>query len=261
MRIVPRSPFSRQSRPSTRALNTLSDALASSSNITATGAVSVTAGGNGIHFTTPNSRWVRARIIARFPGSVDESDSYSWIEVLENGDGTFADAERHGIGGSGDPTNFDFLPAYEENELYTENDSIVWMHFGYDDYVLFSRPSCCTWIFACITGGTDPYSWSEAEQLYPGSFGILANGRTGVLSAYELGGNTTVAENTYVWLAEGYKGSSTKYSFYLAHIVLFVRITSLVKVDGRYPAVEQIYDPTAKSWTDGDECWYVDANE
>jgi hypothetical protein len=47
----------------------------------------------------------------------------------------------------------------------------------------------------------------------------------------------------------------------LSPVVTFVRITSLVKVEGRYPAKEQIYDPATLSWADGADCWYVDANE
>lgn len=43
--------------------------------------------------------------------------------------------------------------------------------------------------------------------------------------------------------------------------VAFVRITSLSKVDGRYPAKLQVYDAESKTWADGEDVWYVDANE
>lgn len=44
-------------------------------------------------------------------------------------------------------------------------------------------------------------------------------------------------------------------------LVEMVEVTSLTKVNGRYPAVIKVYDPVAKTWTTGEACWFIEANE
>jgi hypothetical protein len=44
-------------------------------------------------------------------------------------------------------------------------------------------------------------------------------------------------------------------------VACFVRVKSLTKIGCFYPAVECFYDPETCQWNDGEDCWYVDANE
>lgn len=41
---------------------------------------------------------------------------------------------------------------------------------------------------------------------------------------------------------------------------LFVKVTSVTAVSGRYPAIEVLKEPVAGTWTNGDVCWYEEAN-
>jgi len=58
-------------------------------------------------------------------------------------------------------------------------------------------------IWAKITGGTNPYAWTEVDPAAGGTFTVSGTGRTGTTTvnpAYEWTANTTVAANTIVRL-------------------------------------------------------------
>ena len=64
----------------------------------------------------------------------------------------------------------------------------------------------------------------------------------------------------FVAVQDGENGLGT-FAVRRHRLVEMVEVTSLTKVDGRYPAVIKVYDPVAKTWTTGETCWFIEANE
>jgi hypothetical protein len=42
--------------------------------------------------------------------------------------------------------------------------------------------------------------------------------------------------------------------------MVFVEITSTTQTSDRYPGNYRVYDADGKTWSDGSDCWVVDAN-
>lgn len=118
------------------------------------------------------------------------------------------------------------------------------------------------------------YAWTEMELQPDGTYLVLANGRTGVLTptprdpAREWAGKRAVPVGLVVWMIPGTAAPSavpyqidSGFTFVCPDLLQLVRITDDPRnADGDYTGYVQRYDPTTNSWADSQLIWVRNAN-
>lgn len=229
----------------------------------------------GVHIAIPPGlSLVNARITGVGTGAND--NAHSWVEIEQIADGDWQDKSG---GLTGDATASPLKePAYEINGSVADVGTRVQLWRG----LSFSSSSQVVqqWFFtlggssgnpsflAKITGGSNPYAWSEVDCGPDGTFPVSTHsgarsGTTTANPAWEYNRNEAVAANTIVRMwpcftdsggSGGWSGADTEYAFHHAGSggsdVKLIKVTSATQDGaGYHPGVLVGYSASTNTYS------------